>query len=312
MPHAFVSYVRQNSELIDRLARDLESHSVGVWLDRNEIQPGARWKDAIRSAIQAGSLFLACFSREYSARDRNFMNEELTLAIDELRMRPTDRSWFIPIVLASGSVPNRDIGGGETLRSLQWVDLSRNWDKGVQLIVDVFRRSFYHAVDSVRAELVNVDDDTLAARSAYWDTWNERLAGLSDLQRLQTLKRNTRIYLDKWSLSVTQLKQQLQEFGCYDGPVDDDLSDSLVEAIRLFQRNYNLRHVDGIFGELTYLEMERVSTVRAHAGRWPESDVKIHGNANSYSLDGDRGEPERDVNISPGEADRYPPDRGAE
>jgi hypothetical protein len=77
MPHAFISYVRQDSKLIDRLASDLESHSVEVWLDRNEIQPGTRWKDAIRSAIKAGSMFLACFSREYSMRDRNFMNEEL-------------------------------------------------------------------------------------------------------------------------------------------------------------------------------------------------------------------------------------------
>jgi peptidoglycan hydrolase-like protein with peptidoglycan-binding domain len=191
------------------------------------------------------------------------------------------------------------------------VDLSRNWDKGVRLIVDVFRRSFYHAVDSVRAEMVNVDDIALAARSAYWDTWSERLAGLSDMQRLHVIKRNTRRYLDKWSLSVAQLKQQLHEFGCYDGPVDDDLSDSLVEAIRRFQSNYNLRHVDGVFGELTYLEMERISTARAHAGRRPESDVKIPGNADRYSRDRDGGGPERDVNVPPpGEADRYLPDRG--
>jgi hypothetical protein len=279
MPHVFISYVRQDSELIDRLVRDLESQSVGVWLDRNEIQPGVRWKDAIRSAIQAGSLFLACFSREYSARDRNFMNEELILAIEELRMRPTDRSWFIPILLGSGKIPDRDIGGGETLHSIQWVDLSTKWGQGVRRIADVFRRSFYHAVDSVRQELVNVDDDTLVARSAYWDTWNKRLAGLSEQERLQVLKKNTGQYLDKWSLSVAQLKQQLHELGYYDGPADDDLSDSLVEAIKRFQRNYNLRHVDGVFGELTYLEMERVSSARAHAGRWPESEQEPPGGA---------------------------------
>jgi hypothetical protein len=265
MAHAFISYIRQNADLIDRLARDLESHSVKVWLDRTEIQPGSRWKDAIRLAIQSGSLFLACFSREYAMRDRSFMNEELAIAIDELRLRPSDRSWFIPIVLGSGSVPNRDIGGGETLHSLQWVDLSNDWDKGVCRIVSVFKYSFYHAVNSVRAELNNGKEDTLASRSAYWDTWNERLAGLSAEQRLHVIKNNTRHYLDAWSLSVKQLKQELQNLECYDGSIDDDLSDSLVEAIRRFQRNYNLRHVDGVFGELTYLEMERVSSVRARA-----------------------------------------------
>jgi hypothetical protein len=31
------------------------------------------------------SIFMACFSKELSARDRSYMNEELTLAIEELR-----------------------------------------------------------------------------------------------------------------------------------------------------------------------------------------------------------------------------------
>jgi len=145
------------------------------------------------------------------------------------------------------------------------VDLSSDWDKGVRRIVGAFRHSFYHAVNRVRAELLNVAEDALASRSAYWDTWNERLTGLSGEQRLHAIKNNTRHYLDAWSLSVKQLKQELQDIGCYDGPIDDDLSDSLVEAIRRFQRNYNLRHVDGVFGELTYLEMERVSSARARA-----------------------------------------------
>ncbi|MBU2571481.1 MAG: TIR domain-containing protein [Gammaproteobacteria bacterium] len=262
MPHVFICYLRQNSDKVNRLVQDLECNSVSVWLDRKKIHPGTRWKDAIRTAIQNGALFLPCFSREYEARKRSYMNEELTLAIDELRLRPTDRSWFIPVVLDGGTIPNRDIGGGETLHNLQWVDLSLDWTDGVRRIVDTFRQDFFHAVDAVLAGLVKVDNNTLAVRSAYWDTWNQRVAGLSDQQRLDILKKNTRYFLDSWSLTVTQLKQQLHELGCYDGPIDGDLSDTLVEAIERFQRNYNLRHVDGVFGELTYLEMERVAAVR--------------------------------------------------
>jgi hypothetical protein len=71
---------------------------VTVWLDRNDIEPGARWRDAIRKAIRGGKFFMACFSKEYSERARTHMNEELTLAIDELRTMPTDRTWFIPVL----------------------------------------------------------------------------------------------------------------------------------------------------------------------------------------------------------------------
>ena len=45
--HVFISYVRENQEQVDRLCQDLESHGVSIWLDRNSIKPGARWKDAI-------------------------------------------------------------------------------------------------------------------------------------------------------------------------------------------------------------------------------------------------------------------------
>jgi hypothetical protein len=33
--------------------------------------------------------------REFNERDRTYMNEELTLAIDELRERPSSKTWFV-------------------------------------------------------------------------------------------------------------------------------------------------------------------------------------------------------------------------
>ena len=62
--HVFISYVRENKKDVDRLCQDLESNGVNVWLDRNDIKPGARWKEAIREAIRKGDYFIACFSDE--------------------------------------------------------------------------------------------------------------------------------------------------------------------------------------------------------------------------------------------------------
>lgn len=118
-----------------RLARALERSGVEPWLDRTRLAPGTRWREAIRDAIRSGALFVACFTRHSNARERSYMNEELTLAIDELRQRPTDRSWFIPVVLDGGEVPARPISAAETLRDLQWVDLAHDWEAGVHAIV---------------------------------------------------------------------------------------------------------------------------------------------------------------------------------
>ncbi len=78
MAHVFISYVHENEEDVQRLCDELTRHGVKVWLDRNDIKPGFRWKDAIREAIQQGDFFIACFSEQYRSRDKNYMNEELT------------------------------------------------------------------------------------------------------------------------------------------------------------------------------------------------------------------------------------------
>ena len=132
--HVFLSYVRENAVVVDRLVNDLAARSVSVWLDRERLIPGQRWRDVIREAIRGGDLFVACYSREYLERDRSYMNEELAVAIEELRQRQANRSWFIPVSLDGCSIPARDIGGGETLHDLQWVDLSADWERGVALI----------------------------------------------------------------------------------------------------------------------------------------------------------------------------------
>ena len=65
--HVFISYLRENQKQVDRLCHELESHGVNVWLDRNDIKPGARWMKAIREVIRQDDFFIACFSDEYTS-----------------------------------------------------------------------------------------------------------------------------------------------------------------------------------------------------------------------------------------------------
>ena len=133
--HVFISYVHDDAPIIEKLHAELVAREIKVWLDRENISPGERWRSAIRRAIIEGAYFIACFSASYSQRTKTFMNEEIVLAIEELRQRPTDRVWFIPVKLSPCEIPDRNIGAGETLLDLQYVDLYSDWEKGLSRIV---------------------------------------------------------------------------------------------------------------------------------------------------------------------------------
>lgn len=139
MVRVFISYVKDNLIEVQKLAEILRIYDIDVWLDSDKIKAGYQWKDEIRAGISEGDFFIACFSSEYQSRLRSYMNEELTLAIEELRLRPTNRAWFIPVLLSNCDIPDRDIGGGKTLRSIQWVNLYENWHDGVQSILSVIQ-----------------------------------------------------------------------------------------------------------------------------------------------------------------------------
>ena len=139
MQHVFISYIRENKVEVDRIHQELESLGIKIWRDLQDINPGERWKRQIRKAIREGAFFIACFSKEYNKRDKTYMNEELTIAIDELRKRPTDRVWFIPIKLNECMIPDREIGGGETLNDLNHLKVYEDWNAGIERIVKVIQ-----------------------------------------------------------------------------------------------------------------------------------------------------------------------------
>ncbi len=96
----FVSYIRENSEGVQRICEAFGKNSIKYWVDRDQIEPGKIWKQAIRDAISAGAFFLACFSREYENKTETYMNEELLLGVDILRTKPYNSGWLIPIKLS--------------------------------------------------------------------------------------------------------------------------------------------------------------------------------------------------------------------
>lgn len=135
--YVFVSYVREDFKIIDKLKNELEAKGITVWLDRDQIRAGEQWQAAIRKAIREGAFFIACFSDSYGRKAKSYMNAELGIAVEELRLRQPDRIWLIPVRLSDCKVPEYTIREGISLRDFHYIDLFENWDLAVQKIIDV-------------------------------------------------------------------------------------------------------------------------------------------------------------------------------
>ena len=142
--YVFISYVREDSLKVDRLQRALEAAGLRVWRDTANLWPGEDWREKIRQAIQDDALvFIACFSHASVARSKSYQNEEFTLAIEQMRLRRPDEPWLIPVRLDDCEIPDRDIGGGRTLTSIQRADLSGDrFDDGAAKLIKSIRRIF--------------------------------------------------------------------------------------------------------------------------------------------------------------------------
>ena len=122
--HAFISYVREDSDEIDKLERDLKAAGIAVWRDVRNLWPGQDWKREIQQAIEHDSCaFIACFSNNSRARIETYQWEELTLAAECFRRRPPDRTWIYPVRLDDGPVADLDLGAGRNITGLQRADL---------------------------------------------------------------------------------------------------------------------------------------------------------------------------------------------
>ncbi len=141
--HAFLSYVREDADVVDRLQRILVASGIAVWRDSSALWPGEDWRQKIRTAIADDSLaFIVCFSPASVTKAKSYQNEELLLAVEQIRLRPPGRPWLIPVRLGECDPPEYDLGAGRALSGLHRVDLFPDglWDVGVARLVQTVQR----------------------------------------------------------------------------------------------------------------------------------------------------------------------------
>lgn len=138
---AFVSYMHEaeDQEIVDRLCRKLRQEGVHVFWDRDSLTPGRSWAKELTGTIEAGSCFIACFSRAYGTRPNTYMNEELAVALKVLRVGNRPRTWFIPVRLDDTPLPDVAIDEASGIRDIQAVDLFPDFWDGFNRLLRVVR-----------------------------------------------------------------------------------------------------------------------------------------------------------------------------
>lgn len=165
--HVFISYVREDKDAVDSLCAVLEAAQIPYWRDRTDLGPGDAWRGKIRGAIRDGALvFLACFSEKSRAKDRSYMNEELSLAVEEFRQMPPGRTWLIPVRFDAGEVPEWDLGAGRVLSDLNYSDLfgPDHMANAARLVTTIHRLTGEKRPDAATA-LAAVEQATAADRT---------------------------------------------------------------------------------------------------------------------------------------------------
>jgi TIR domain len=129
MKKLFISYGREDQDSAEKLYKRLKSLSdVQVWYDQVHLLPGVSWRPAIRKAIRESDYFLALLSTS-SVKRRGYVQKERKDALSILDEFPEDQPYLIPIRLDECDLPSEKLG------EIQYVDLFRDWNRGIEKIL---------------------------------------------------------------------------------------------------------------------------------------------------------------------------------
>jgi eukaryotic-like serine/threonine-protein kinase len=116
---AFISYSREDSEFVLRLAEDLRVAGAGVWLDQLDIEPGHEWDSAIEKALsEAGRMLLVLSPSSTTSKN---VRDEISFALE-------GKKAIIPILHRDCAIPLQ-------LHRVQRVDFRTDYARGLSVLL---------------------------------------------------------------------------------------------------------------------------------------------------------------------------------
>jgi hypothetical protein len=128
----FICYAREDEQSANKLASDLspvlEIENIKVWIDKDALLGGEKWRISIPSTIKNSLAFLLIMSKE-SVDKRGYVQKELRYALDKLDELPESDIFIIPVRLEECEPSHPRIN------DLHWIDMFPNWEKGISKII---------------------------------------------------------------------------------------------------------------------------------------------------------------------------------
>ena len=111
----FLSYTREDFDAVSALYDRLEVLGLHPWMDKRDLLPGQRWREAIVREVKQTDLVLICLSPQ-AVDKRGFFQREIRTALDAWQDKRQADIYLIPVRLAACEVP-------EEVAEFNWVDL---------------------------------------------------------------------------------------------------------------------------------------------------------------------------------------------
>ncbi len=125
-PRAFISYSHADDAVAHQLAEDLRENGVEVWADFWDLQPGESLVQKIfEEGIQNAEFFLILLSP--ASTSSRWVKHELDVGVVR---RIEGLTRLIPVIIDQTDLPM-------ALRSLRWVDLTSDYEKGIRTLTKV-------------------------------------------------------------------------------------------------------------------------------------------------------------------------------
>jgi TIR domain/Cupin len=124
--HVFISYSHANFSFVQRLAADLKSNGITVWVDQSGLTPGTPdWETALRDAIGKAHAVILIASED--VLKSSYVKDELRLAheVYHLPIYPVwvaGAQWINSIPLGWGTTQYIDARGGDNMEFEQEVE----------------------------------------------------------------------------------------------------------------------------------------------------------------------------------------------
>lgn len=119
----FISYSRADGEFALKLARDLRTAGVPIWLDQLDITPGERWDREVEQGLKNCRRMLIILSNA-SCQSENVQ--------DEIGYAMQQKKLIIPVLHQTCDIPFR-------LLRLQYIDFTQGYNRGFQQLLPVMK-----------------------------------------------------------------------------------------------------------------------------------------------------------------------------